>query len=201
MKKRGLVITIVGSILIVISLSIAASSVPSNITGPNDLSMVAMFEEMFDEITNEIQIMPGELTYVSYDTSSYGVPLLWGIQITDYVSGDSLSINISNIFGDDYGTFMMREPILFEALELVESDALDFEIKNTGSRTVNVIVMFSEDPENSDALSNPNSPVMNMVIPLLISGVLLVLGIIISIIGIVVILVDLKNNLDDKRNF
>ena len=61
--------------------------------------------------------------------------------------------------------------------------------------------MFSEDPENSDALSNPDSPLMNMVLPLLISGFLLILGIIISIIGTIVVLVDLKNNLDNKRNY
>ena len=201
MKKRGLIITFVGLILIGISISITMSIVPSNVTGPNDLSMAALFDGMFDEITNEITIVPGELAYVTYDTSTSDVPLLWGIQITDYVSGDSLSINISNIFGDDYGEFEISEPILFEALEIVESDSLDFEIKNIGSRTVNVVVMFSEDPENSDALSNPDSPVMNMIIPLLISGFLLILGIIITIIGILVILVDLKNNLDNKRNY
>jgi UPF0716 family protein affecting phage T7 exclusion len=61
--------------------------------------------------------------------------------------------------------------------------------------------MFSEDPENSDALSNPNSPVMDMVTSLLISGFLLMVGIILSIIGILILLVDLKNNLDNKRNF
>ena len=201
MKKRGLIITFVGLILIGISISITMSIVPSNVTGPNDLSMAALFDGMFDEITNEITIVPGELAYVTYDTSTSDVPLLWGIQITDYVSGDSLSINISNIFGDDYGEFEISEPILFEALEIVESDSLDFEIKNIGSRTVNVVVMFSEDPENSDALSNPDSPVMNMIMPLLISGFLLILGIIITIIGILVILVDLKNNLDNKRNY
>jgi hypothetical protein len=42
---------------------------------------------------------------------------------------------------------------------------------------------------------------MNMVVPLLISGFLLVLGIIISIIGAIIILVDLKNKLDNKRNY
>jgi hypothetical protein len=201
MKKRGLVIIIIGLVLLGVSLSIAVSTVPSNIAGPNDLSMAAMFEGMFDEITNEIQIVPGDSAYVTYDTSSYGTPLLWGIQIIDYTSGDKLSIEISNIFGDDYGNFVMFEPILFEALELVESDSLNFEIKNIGSRTVNVIVMFSEDPENSDALANPNSSVMNMVIPLLISGFLLILGITITIIGVIVILVDLKNYSDNKRNY
>jgi hypothetical protein len=127
--------------------------------------------------------------------------LLWGIQIVDYESGDKLSIDISNIFGDNYGKFVISEPVLFEALEITQSDALNFEITNIGSQTVNVVVMFSEDPANSNALSNPNSPVMNMVVPLLISGFLLVLGIIISIIGVIVILVDLKNNLDNKRNY
>jgi len=126
---------------------------------------------------------------------------LWGIQIIDYQSGDNLSINISNIFGDDYGKFVISEPILFEAIEIIQSDTLSFEITNTGSQTANVVVMFSEDPANSNALSNPDSPVMNMVIPLLISGFLLVVGIIILIIGVIVILVDLKNNLDNKRNY
>ncbi len=61
--------------------------------------------------------------------------------------------------------------------------------------------MFSEDPKNFDALPNPNSPLLNMVFPLLISGFLLVLGITISIIGAIIILLDLKNNLDNKRNY
>jgi len=204
MKKRGLVITIVGLVLVGISLSIAVTTIPSNISDPNDFSMAIMFEGMFDEITNEIQIMPGELAYVSYDVSSYDVssydaPLLWGIQIIDYKSGDALSINISNIFGDHYGEFVMSEPILFEALEIEQSDTLSFEIKNDGPRNVDVVVMFSEDPENSDVFSD--SPMMNMMVSLVISGFLLILGIIISIIGVFVILVDLKNNSENKRNY
>ena len=201
MKKRVLIITIVGLVLVAISLAISVSAVTSNITGPNDLSMTSLFEGLFDQITNEIQIMPGELAYVTYDVSSYDVPLLWGVQIIDYNSGDALSIKISNIFGDDYGEFVMFEPILFEALEITQSDSLNFEIKNIGPSSINVILMFSEDPENSDVLSNPDSPVMNTVVPLLISGFLLVLGIIIAIIGVIVILVDVKNNSDGKRNY
>jgi len=201
MKKRGLIISALGLILIGISISITFSIVPSNVTGPNDLSMATLFDGIFDEITNEITIEPGELAYVSYDTSASDVPLLWGIQITDYVSGDVLSINISNIFGDDYGEFEISEPILFEALEITQSDSLNFEIQNIGSKTVNVVVMFSEDPENSDALSNLDSPVMNMIMPLMISGFLIILGIIVTVIGVLVILVDLKNNFDNKRNY
>ena len=201
MNKRGLIIIVVGLVLVGISLSIAMSIVPSNISGPNDLSMATLFEGMFDEVTNEIQIMPGELAYVSYGASSYDTPLLWGIQIIDYKSADGLLIKISNIFGDDFGEFVMSEPILFEALEIVQSDTLNFEIQNIGSRPVNIVVMFSEDPENTDALSDPDSPIMNIVLPFAISGVLLLLGIIISIIGAIVVLVDLKNNFNNKRNF
>jgi hypothetical protein len=80
--------------------------------------MTIPFDGMFDEITNEITIESGELTYVSYDTGASDIPLLWGIHITDYVSRDVLSINISNIFGNDYGEFEITEPILFEALNI-----------------------------------------------------------------------------------
>ncbi len=201
MNKRGLIITIVGLVLVGVSLTVASSTIPSNVTGPNDLSMVAMFDGMFDEVTDELQIVPGESAYVSFGTSSYNSPLLWGIQLIEYKTDDKLSITISNVFGDSYGEYVQSEPILFEMIETVESDTLNFEIKNIGQNTVHVIVMFSEDPENSDALSNPNSPLMNMVLPLLISGFLLILGIIISIIGTIVVLIDLKNNLDNKRNY
>ncbi len=201
MNKRGLVITIVGLVLVSVSLGVASSAIPSGVTGPNDLSMVAMFDGVFDEVTDELQIATGESAYVSYDASSHGVPLLWGTQLTEYETGDMLSITITNIFGDGNGEYVQSEPILFEMVETIESDTLNFEIKNIGQNTVYVIVMFSEDPENSDALSNLNSPLMNMVLPLLISGFLLVLGIIISIIGSIVILVDLKNDLDNKRNY
>ncbi len=79
MNKRGLIITIVGLVLVCVSFSVASSIIPSNIIGPNDLSMVTMFDGMFDEVTDELQISPGESVYVSYDASSHSVPLFWGI--------------------------------------------------------------------------------------------------------------------------
>jgi len=100
MNKRGLIITIVGLVLVGVSLTVASSAIPSNVTGPNDLSMVAMFDGMFDEVTDELQIVPGESAYVSFGTSSYNSPLLWGIQLIEYETGDKLSITISNVFGD-----------------------------------------------------------------------------------------------------
>ena len=201
MNKRGPIITIIGIVLVIISLSIAVSVVPSSIAGTGDLYVSSLLEGMFSFVSDEIQIMPGNFAYVSYSTLLSDVTLLWGIQIVDYQSGDSLSIKISNIFGDDYGEFVLDEPILFEILQITQSDTLNLEIKNLGSRNVIVIAMFSEDPENSNAFSNPNSPVMDMILPLAISGVLLILGILILIIGIIVILVDWKNNQNSKRNY
>ena len=201
MKKRGPIIAISGIVLVIISLSIATSAIPTNVTGPGDFFVSSLFEEMFDEISNEIQIMPGDSAHFSYTTYSSDVPILWGIQIIDYQAGDELSINISNIFGDDYGTFIQDEPIIFEALQISQSDTLNLEITNIGVRDVTIITMFSEDPENSEALTNFDSPVMSMVVPLMVSGILLILGITILIIGVIVILVDLKNNYNNKRNY
>ncbi|MHA7734463.1 hypothetical protein [Nitrosopumilus sp. S6] len=201
MKKRGPVITIIGVILVIISLSIAVSAIPTSVPGSGDLFVSSLFEDMFDEISDETQIMPDDSAYFSYATYSSDVPILWGIQIIDYQAGDELSITVSNIFGDDYGTFVQDEPILFEVLQISQSDTLNLEVQNIGTRDVSVVTMFSEDPENSESFTNPDSPVMNMVLPLMVSGFLLILGIIISIIGVIVILVDLKNNYDDKRNY
>ena len=201
MIKRGPIIAILGIILILVSLSIAATLVPSNVTGTGNFSMSNLFEGMFNEISNEIEIMSEDTAFFSYSTLSSDVPLMWGIQILDFESGDELSVNISNIFGDNYGKFVQDEPILFELLQITQSDTLNFEITNLGPESITVILMFSEDPENSAALTDPNSPVINTILPLVISGFLLILGIIVSVVGAIVILVDLKNNQNNKRNY
>jgi len=202
MNKRGIVVFVIGFILIGISLSLAASVIPSTLDGPDDLSLASLFEGVFDEISDEIQIMPGDTIYVSYGVFySQNVPFLWGIQILDYKQGDELSINISNIFGDNYGEFIQTEPILFESLDISQPDTLNFEIQNTGTREILVVTMFSEDPENSDIFTDSNSPVNNMIFPLIVSGMLLIFGIIIFIIGVIILLVDLKNYQTTKRKF
>ena len=201
MNKRGFVITFFGIVMIGISLSIAGSIVPSNFTDSTDFSVPSLLEGMFNDVSDEIQIAPGDSTFVSYNTLFSDVPLLWGVQIVDYQSGDKLSIKISNIFGDDYGDFVQNEPVVFEVLEITQSDTLNFEIQNLGTRSVIVVAMFSEDPGNSDALSNSDSPVMNMILPLAVSGFLLILGAIISIMGMIIILVDWKNIQNNKRNY
>jgi len=198
-KKRGPVISMIGLVSVVISLSIASSVVPNDVSEINHFSD-SLLEEMFDEISNEIQIMPGDSAYFSHSVSSSDV-LMWGVRIVDYQSGDKLSINISNIYGDDYDVFLQNESILFEMLKITQSDVVNLEVKNIGTRNVNVIAMFSEDPENSDPFSNADSSTMNMVLVLAFSGFLLLLGVIISIIGTIVLLVDLKNNQNNKRSY
>ena len=110
-------------------------------------------------------------------------------------------INISNIFGDDYDEFIQTESVLFEVLEISQFYMSNSEIKNSGSRNIGVVVMFSEYTENFDIFYNSNSPVTKMISPLIIFGLLLFLGITILIIGIIVMLVDLKNNKGIKRNY
>ena len=202
MKKRGPVIGIIGLILVISSLSVMFSVfTASDITNRDDSSIPSMFEGMFNQVSDNIQIPPGESGYFSYSTKSSNVPLLWGVQIIDYHDGDKLSVSISNIYGDDYGVFSQDGPIIFETLEITKSDTLNFEIQNHGSRIINVVVMLSEDPDNSGALSSPNSPFMNKILPLAISGILIILGIITLLIGVIVSLVDWKNIQNNKRNF
>src|SRR3989338_2912395 len=86
-------------------------------------------------------------------------------------------------------------------MDITKSDTLNFEIQNHGSRIINTVVMLSEDPDNSGALSNTNSPFMNKILPLAISGILLIIGIITLLIGVILSLVDWKNIQNNKRNF
>lgn len=201
MNKRGPVVTLVGFGLIIFSLLIVISSVPSSISESDTFLISSLFEGMFDDVSEPFQIMPGNMIYTSYSTSLSDVPLLWGIQIIDYQYEDKLSIQISNIFGYSYGEFIQNDSILFETILVDQSDTLNFQIENTGTRTVDIVVLFSEDPKNSDALSNPNSPVMDMVLPLIVSGFLFIIGIIITMIGVIIMIFDLKNKLENKRNY
>ena len=161
----------------------------------------SLFDGLFDDVSEPFQIMPGNVIYASYSTYLSDVSLLWGIQIIDYQNGDKLLINISNIFGDSYGKFVQSDSVIFERIFVEQSDTLNFEIENIGNQDLDFVIMFTEDPENSDIFLNSNSSTMQMVVPLMISGFMLILGIIIIIIGIIIIIVDLKNNFKNKRNY
>ena len=162
MNKRGPIIAFVGFTMIFVSLIVAISVVPSDISESDTFLISSLFEGMFDNVSEPFQIMPGNIVYTSYSTSLSDVPLLWGIQIIDYQYSDKLSINVSNIFDDSYGEFIQDDSILFNTILIEQSDTINFQIENIGTRTVDVIVMFSEDPENSNGISNTNSPMMDM---------------------------------------
>ena len=201
MNNLGTIIVFVGFGLIVVSLVIAISAVPSDIPESETFLISSLFDGLFDDVSEPFQIMPGNVIYTSYSTYLSDVSLLWGIQIIDYQNGDKLLINISNIFGDSYGKFVQSDSVIFERIFVEQSDTLNFEIENIGNQDLDFVIMFTEDPENSDIFLNSNSSTMQMVVPLMISGFMLILGIIIIIIGIIIIIVDLKNNFKNKRNY
>ena len=201
MNNRGSIIAFVGFGMIVVSLVIAISTVPSDIPESDTFLISSLFDGLFDDVSEPFQIMPGNVIYTSYSTYLSDVSLLWGIQIIDYQNGDKLLISISNIFGDSYGKFVQSDSVIFERIFVEQSDTLNFEIENIGNQDLDFVIMFTEDPENSDIFLNSNSSTMQMVVPLMISGFMLILGIIIIIIGIIIIIVDLKNNFKNKRNY
>ena len=191
----------IGLVLVIISLILISSILPADISHGDELYIPTLFKGMFSQVSDDIQILPGTSEYYSYNPKSSDVSILWGMQIIDFQDGDNLSVTISNIFGDEYGAFTQIAPIIFETVEISKSDTLNFEIQNHGSRTVNVVVMFSEDPKNSNAFSNPNSSITTMILPMAISGIFFILGILIFLVGVILSIVDWKKVQNNKRNY
>ena len=201
MNKRGPLVSFFGFSLILISLIVAMSSVPSELPKSESFLISSLFEDMFDYVSEPFKIVPGNVIYTSFSTYDSDIPLLWGIQILNYQNGDELSVKISNIFGDSYGEYVQSDSVYFETVFVEQSDTLNFEIENIGFKDVEFVIMFAEDPENSESLRNPNSTIAEMIVPLIVSGILLIIGIIVIIVGIILILFDLKNNFKNKKNF
>ena len=201
MNKRGPLVSFFGFSLILISLIVAVSSVPSELPKSESFLISSLFEDMFDYVSEPFKIVPGNVIYTSFSTYDSDIPLLWGIQILNYQNGDELSVKISNIFGDSYGEYIQSDSVYFETVFVEQSDTLNFEIENIGFKDVEFVIMFAEDPENSESLRNPNSTIAEMIVPLIVSGILLIVGIIVIIVGIILILFDLKNNFKNKKNF
>jgi len=201
MNKRGPLISFTGLFLIVVSLFVAISVVPSELPYSESFLIFSLFEDVFDDVSEPFQIVPGNVINTSFSTYFSDISLLWGIQILDYQNGDKLSIKISNIFGDSYGEYTQFDSIYFESIFIDQSDTLNFEIENIGSDEIEFVIMFAEDPENSDNFLNSNSLISEMVILLFVSGILLIIGIITMMIGIMIMLIDLKNSFENKKNF
>ncbi|MBM3910870.1 MAG: hypothetical protein FJ356_04400 [Thaumarchaeota archaeon] len=199
MKKRGPIISAGGLGLLLISFLIVQSTLlETSLAMSNQILVPDVFEGMFEYTTEETQIFAGESNTFSFTTTKEDVSLLWGLQITNFQNGDSVSVEITNIFGDNFGKHEQDEPIAFEIFMISKNDIYNFVVRNNVERPLSVIMMFSEDPQNSQAMTNPNSPFMKTVIPLAISGILVIAGIISLGIGIILSLVDWKRDSKSK---
>ena len=202
MSKRGPIVGLAGVILTIASFLAVLSIVPG--VGPTvngEFFLPNFLDGMFTEISDEVQIYPGNSNAFSYTSTVSEIPLLWGLQITDYQEGDNFVVTVSNIYGDDLGTFEQAGPVLFDMFVIPNSDTINFDVQNTGDRPINVMMMFVEDPDNSEALSDPNSPLMSTLIPIAIAGIVLMVGIIVIIAGATLTLIDWRKTKNQSRNF
>ncbi len=202
MEKRGPIIGLAGVILTIASFLAVLSMIPTFQPSVNGEFLLPNFlDGMFSEVTDEIQIFPGNSNTFSYSSSISEIPLLWGVQVTDYQDGDRFTVTVSNIYGDDYGTFRFAGPVLFDMFVAPNTDTINFLVENTGDRPISVLMMFAEDPDNSEVLSDPNSPLMSTLIPLAISGIVMIIGIIVIIAGAILTIVDWRKTKNQSRTF
>lgn len=199
MKKRGPVIAMGGLVLLLVSFLIAQSILSeTNPTTTGQVLVPHILEGMFEQTSDETQILPGESNTFSYTATKEGVPLLWGLQITNYQEGDKVSIEITNIFGDSFGKHEQDEPVVFEMFKIPKSDTYNFMVTNNEKRPLSVIMMFSEDPNNSQAMTNPDSPFMKTILPLAVSGIMVISGVVALGIGVILTIVDWKRGSKPK---
>ena len=202
MKKRGPIVGLAGVIITIASFLAVLSMVPG--VGPTvngELFLPNLLDGIFDHVSDEVQIYPGDSDTFSYASTVSETPLLWGLQVTDFQEEDNFVVSVSNIYGDNFGTFEQSGPVLFDMFVVPTTDTISFQVQNTGNRPINVLMMFAEDPDNSEALSDLNSPLMSTLIPLAISGIILIIGIIVIIAGAILSLVDWNKTKNQSRNF
>ena len=198
MRKRGIYISVGGLSLVVISFLVAMTLVSNTGISKSEFSISEMMKGMFDEVTDKTQIEPDQTSTFSFDASSGVNTLFWGLQIMDYENKDSVSVSISNIYGDNFGTFGSDQPAFFETMKVKQADVYNFNVKNTGQRPINVVMMFTKNPEESKRFSDPNSPLTKTVIPIAIAGMLLIIGIIATIIGAIILVVDYRKKQNSR---
>lgn len=198
MRKRGIYIAVGGLSLVIVSFMVAMTLVSNTGISNSDFSISEMMKGMFDEVTDKTQIEAGQTSTFSFDASSGVNTLFWGLQIMDYEDKDSVSVSISNIYGDTFGTFSSDQPAFFETMKITQPDVYSFNVKNTGQRPIYVTMMFTKNPEESKRFSDPNSPLSKTVVPIAIAGMLLIIGIITVIIGAIVLAIDYKKKQNSR---
>jgi hypothetical protein len=194
MRKRGVIISLAGVVMLAVSFSIAISILESSEMTGNEFLLPDVLKDAFDQVSEKTQIHPGDTAYFSFDASSETKTLLWGFQVTDSQMDERLLISISNIYGDDFGKFTVNQPVFFGTLEITRSDVYNFNVENKGDNPITLVMMFTENPDSSNSVINPDSPLGKSLLPLAASGTFFIAGIITTIAGIIIIIIDYRKN-------
>jgi uncharacterized membrane protein len=199
MKKRGPIILIVGIVMIILAASIAYSIIPQE-QGTNG-DFFPSPESLFDNVSDKVTIEAGNVYTFSHTVTTAKVPLMWGVHIVNYKPDDNVGISISNIFGDKFGSFVEGDPIFIKSFDVPKSDTYNFNVENKGKAPITVIMLFTENPEKSKALTDPNSPFVKNIIPLAEAGFLLIVGIIVMIAGIILSVMDWRKGKNQSSRY
>ena len=199
MKKRGPIILTVGTAMIILAASIAYSIIPKEQGADGDFFPSP--ESLFDNVSDKVTIEAGSVYAFPHTVNTAKVPLMWGVHIVDYKPDDSVGITISNIFGDKFGSFVEGDPIFIKSFDVVKVDTYNFNIENKGKGPITVVMLFTENPEKSKALTDPNSPFVKNIIPLAEAGFLLIVGIIVVITGIILSVMDWRKGKNQSGRY
>ncbi|MBI3842348.1 MAG: hypothetical protein HY295_04290 [Thaumarchaeota archaeon] len=199
MIKRGYLILIIGAVLIGSSFVIAFSILPDVQSSIESGKFLPSLESMFDSVSEKTQILPGDSYSFPYTSKTSQVGLMWGLKIMDYEQMDRISVSISNIFGDDLGKFESSDSVLIETFKIPKVDTYNFNVLNEGKRPISVIMMFTENPEHSETMANQNLPFFKNLIPLAVSGFLLIIGIIVLFVGTILSILDWRKGKNQSR--
>jgi hypothetical protein len=199
MKKRGPIVMIIGASLIAIAFVMSYSVMERAGLSSGKAGFFPSPENIFDEVSEKETIDPGTAYTFSHTTSSSQVPLMWGLYMTDYKPDDKVAVNVTDIFGDKFGSFEESEPIFIKSFMIPKVDTYSFNVENTGNSSLTVEAMFTENPEKSKALTDPNSPFNQNIVPLAAAGFMLIIGIIVIIAGIILGVIDWKKNRNQSR--
>ena len=200
MKKRGPIVAIAGAVMIVIAASIAYSVMPRM---PSDSPGGDFFpspESLFDTVSDKVTIDAGTVYTFSHTASAAQVPLMWGVHIMDYNPNDMVGISISNIFNEKFGSFTDNDPIFIKSFDVPKADTYSFNVENKGKEPITVVMLFTENPEKSKALTDPNSPFVKNILPLAEAGFLLIVGIIVILSGAVLSVIDWRKGKNQSSN-
>jgi uncharacterized membrane protein len=200
LKKRGPIILIAGTVMIILAASIAYSIIPKEQEKSNG-DFFPSPESLFDNVSDKVTIEAGNVYTFSHVVNTAKVPLMWGVHIVNYKPDDDIGITISNIFGDKFGSFVESDPIFIKSFDVIKSDTYIFNIENKGKEPITVVMLFTENPEKSKALTDPNSPFVKNIVPLAEAGFLLIVGIIVIIAGVILSVMDWRKGKNQSNRY